>query len=72
MFPIRQGESETATQSAQKQSFGKQLTHDALAGCAESDASGEFALSAGRAREEQVSDVGACDQEDESDGAEEE
>ena len=55
---------------SQHAAFGEELTHQPAASGAERGAHGQLALPRRSAREQQVRDVGAGDQQDECDGAE--
>ena len=54
----------------EQQAFGEELPQEARAGCAERHPNGNFALPRGGAREQQVADVRARDQQHEQDDAE--
>ena len=59
----------SAAGEREQQAFGQQLTDDAAAACAEGASHQHFLLASERARQQQVRDVGARDQQDEADGA---
>ena len=66
---VAEDETEDAAGEGEEDAFGKQLTDDVSAACAERDADGELALASCGADEEEICDVGAGDEEDESDSA---
>ena len=68
--PDRQQQPETAADDAEDDAFGEELADEAAAGGAERAAHRHLAFARRRAREQQVGDVGAGDQQDEADGAE--
>ena len=65
-------EAEDRAGEREEQVLGKELTEKAEAGGAQGAADGDLFLPGDGAREEQVGDVGAGDQEDDADGAEQE
>ena len=67
--PLRQHEAGGRRRQRQHRAFGQQLAHDAAPAGAERGADGDFASTGGAAREQQVRDVAARDQQHESDGA---
>ena len=62
-----QSEPEKAAGEREEQSFDKALTDDTGAAGAEGEAGGDFAQACGGAREEEVGEIGAGDEQDESD-----
>jgi hypothetical protein len=60
--PLRHCESRQASQHSKYETFGKQLHHEPSATHAECDAHGDLTPASECTREQQVRDVGACDQ----------
>ena len=67
---VAEDEAEDAAGQREDDAFGQQLTDDARAARAHGGANGEFTLAAGCAHEQKVGDVGAGDEENEADRAE--
>ena len=65
----RDGDSGGASGCGQYQAFGEELANEAEARGSEGDADGDFLAAGGGAGEQQIGDVGAGHQQDESDGA---
>ena len=66
----RKSQSRAGSQHGNQQCFGHQLAQDALSSRANSNADGHFLAAARGASKKKARDVGACNQENESDGGE--
>ena len=57
---------QAAAEAGNQQALREKLTHDAAARCADRQTNGDLALAGGRAREHQVGEVRARDQQDQA------
>src|SRR5688500_4016113 len=64
-------QAESAAEESQEDAFGEQLADEPGAASSEGGANGDFFLTDSRASEQEVGDIGAGNQHDEADGAEE-
>ncbi len=65
-----QGDAEHAAHGGERDAFGEQSAEEALARGAKGGADGDFFLARGGASHQEVRDIGAGDEQDETDGAE--
>ena len=66
----REDNSQRAAAKREQDAFREQLANDAASAGAQGCAHGDFFAASDGAREQEIGDVGACDQENERDGAE--